>query len=221
MVAWEKAKGKQLSGNNNNSRKEIKRLTLGNGETRIRLVGDVMPRYCYWVVTKEGKKMPVECLQFDRATESFNNNAEDPFKELDADIYAEKPQFAYVCNVIDRADGQVKLFDLRSTIYSQIVDYATNPDYGSPADDGNGYDLTIKKEKTGPLPQNVKYTIIPARNNSPLKAEEKELELFELDKIFKRQTYDEQKQWLLENTHLFAGDAGDEFKSAEGVDDLA
>ena len=33
---------------------------------------------------------------------------------------------------------------------------------------GNGYDITIKKEKTGPLPQNVKYSIIPARGNSPL-----------------------------------------------------
>jgi hypothetical protein len=220
MVAWDQAKGKQNSGNGNN-RKEIKRLTLANGDTRIRLVGDVMPRYCYWIVTKEGKKMPVECLQFDRATETFNNSAEDPFKEIEADVYAEKPQFAYVCNVIDRADGQIKLFDLRSTIYSQIVDYARNEDYGSPADTETGYDLTIKKEKTGPLPQNVKYTIIPARASKALTAEEQETELFELDKIFKRQTYEEQKQWLLDNTHLFAGAAGDEFKPAEEVDDLA
>lgn len=219
MVAWDKAKGKQSSGNQ--QKRDIERVTLGMGDTKVRLIGDVMPRYCYWVVTKDGKKMPLECLQFDRATESFNSSVKDPFKEIDPDVYSDKPQFAYVCNVIDRADGKIKLLDLRSTIYSQIVDYATNPDYGSPADADNGYDLTIKKEKTGPLPQNVKYTVIPARSNSSLKPTEREAELFDLEKIFKRQTYDEQKQWLIENTSLFAGDVSDEFKASEGVDDLA
>ena len=171
MVAWDKAKGKQSSGNQ--QRREIERLTMSIGDTKVRLVGDVMPRYCYWVVTTEGKKMPVECLQFSRETESFDNSAQDPFKEIDESIFSDKPQFSYVCNVIDRADGKIKLFDLRSTIYSQIVDYATNPDYGNPAGDSDGYDITIKKEKTGPLPQNVKYSCLPARNNSPLTEEEK------------------------------------------------
>lgn len=219
MVAWEKAKGKQTSGNQ--QKRDIERVSLGLGDTKIRLIGDVMPRYCYWVVTKDGKKMPVECLQFDRDTETFNASIRDPFKEMDTDVYAEKPQFAYVCNVIDRKDNKVKLLDLRSTIYAQIVDYATNPEYGSPADSETGYDLTLKKEKTGPLPQNVKYTVIPARSSKALSPEEREMELFDLSKIFKRQTYDEQKQWLLENTTLFAGDVSDEFKPAEDVDDLA
>ena len=219
MVAWDKAKGKQSTGSG--QKRDIERVTLGLGDTKVRLVGDVLPRYCYWVVTKEGKKMPVECLQFDRETESFNNSAKDPFKEIDPDVYSDKPQFAYVCNVIHRQDSKVKLLDLRSSIYSQVVDYATNADYGNPADPSNGYDLVIKKEKTGPLPQNVKYTIIPARSNSPLTDEEKELELFDLTKIYKRQTYDEQKEWLIQNTTLFAGDVTDEFRPNEGVDDLA
>jgi hypothetical protein len=218
MVAWDKAKGKQTSGNQ--SKREIERVTLGHGDTKVRLVGDVMPRYCYWVVTKDGKKMPVECLQFDREGESFNATVKDPFKEIDPDVYSEKPQFAYVCNVIDRKDNKIKLLDLRSTIYAQIVDYATNPEYGSPADASTGYDITIKKEKTGPLPQNVKYTVIPARSSKALTEEETALEQYDLSKIFKRQTYDEQKQWLLENTMLFAGDASNEFKP-ESVDDLA
>lgn len=219
MVAWDKAKGKQSTGSG--QKRDIERVSLGLGDTKVRLVGDVLPRYCYWVVTKEGKKMPVECLQFDRETESFNNSAKDPFKEIDPDVYSDKPQFAYVCNVIHRQDNKVKLLDLRSTIYSQVVDYATNADYGNPADPSSGYDLVIKKEKTGPLPQNVKYTIIPARSNSPLTEEEREMELFDLTKIYKRQTYDEQKEWLIQNTTLFAGDVTDEFRPNEGVDDLA
>lgn len=219
MVSWDKAKGKQQ--NTNRERREILRVALPNGDTKVRLVGDVLPRYCYWVVTKEGKKHPVDCLQFDRSNETFSASRPDPFTEIDPDVYKDKPQFAYVCNVIDRKDGQIKLLDLRSTIYSQIVEYAKNPEYGSPADPVNGYDITIKKEKTGPLPQNVKYTIIPARNSSALSEEDKALELYELDKIFKQQTYEEQKDWLLQHTHLFAGDAGDEFKPVEDVDDIA
>jgi len=219
MVAWDKAKGKQSSGSN--QRKEIERLSLSIGDTKVRLIGDVMPRYCYWVVTTEGKKMPVECLSFSRETESFDNNAQDPFKEIDTAIYSDKPQFSYVCNVIDRTDGKIKLFDLRATIYSQIVDYASNPEYGNPADAAKGYDLTVKKEKTGPLPQNVKYTVVPARSNIALTEDEQNLELFELDRIYKRQTYDEQKEWLLQNTAFFSAEAGDEFKAVEDVEDLA
>jgi hypothetical protein len=219
MVAWDKARGKQSSGSS--QRKEIERLSLSIGDTKVRLIGDVMPRYCYWVVTTEGKKMPVECLSFSRETESFDNNAQDPFKEIDTAIYSDKPQFSYVCNVIDRTDGKIKLFDLRATIYSQIVDYASNPEYGNPADAAKGYDLTVKKEKTGPLPQNVKYTVVPARSNIALTEDEQNLELFELDRIYKRQTYDEQKEWLLQNTAFFSAEAGDEFKAVEDVEDLA
>jgi len=218
MVSWDKAKGN--AGGGSGQRREIERLTLPIGDTKIRLIGEVLPRYVYWVVTSEGKKMPVECLQFDRQTEGFNNNAKDPMKEVDEDIYSDKPQFAYVCNVIDRKDNKIKIFDLRSTIYKQIVDYATNPDYGNPADDDAGYDITIKKEKTGPLPQNVKYSVIPARSNSALSDAEKSADLFELDKIYKRQSYEEQKEWLLQNTAYFAGEASDEFRPDEEVEDL-
>lgn len=217
MVSWDKAKGN--TGSNSSARKEIERINIGIGDTKLRLTGEVLPRYVYWVVTTEGKKMPVECLRFDRQKESFNDSIKDPMKEIDEEIYSEKPQFAYVCNVIDRSDGKVKIFDLRSTIYKQIVDYATNPDYGNPADDDTGYDITIKKEKTGPLPQNVKYSVIPARNNSSLTEVEKKTELFELDKIYKRQTYEEQKEWLLKNTSYFSGESSDEFKP-EKVEDL-
>ena len=79
-----------------------------------------MPRYCYWVVTTEEEDAS-RVFQFGREAESFDNSADDSFKEIDEAIYSDKPQFSYVCNVIDRSDGKIKLFDLRSTIYSQIV----------------------------------------------------------------------------------------------------
>ena len=85
------------------------------------------------------------CLKFFKRDRIFDNNAQDPFKEIDSSIFSDKPQFSRVCNVIDRTDIKIKLFDLRATIYSQIVDYASNPEYGNPADAEKGYDLTVKK----------------------------------------------------------------------------
>ena len=45
MVAWDKAKGKQGGGSGDGDRREIVRLKLENGDTKVRLVGDVLPRY--------------------------------------------------------------------------------------------------------------------------------------------------------------------------------
>ena len=60
MVSWDQAKTTTRA-----DKKVIERLTLAS-EVKVRFVGEVLPRYVYWVITKEGKKMPVECLQFDR-----------------------------------------------------------------------------------------------------------------------------------------------------------
>ena len=38
---------------------------------------------------------------------------------------------------------------------------------------------------------------------------------FELDRIYKRQNYDEQKEWLLQNALVALHDAGDEFKAVD------
>ena len=217
MVAWDKAKAPSQGGG---ERREIQRLTLPIGETKVRLVGEVMPRYVYWITTTEGKRMPLECLRFVREEEKFVDTNEDPFKEVGADVFSDKPQFAYICNIIDRNDGQIKIFDLKSTIYRQIVDFASNPEYGNPAHPETGYDITIKKEKTGPLPQNVKYTCLPARASTALTEEEQKAELFDLGRIYKRQTYEEQKKWMLENTALFASTTGDDFVPTETAEDL-
>ena len=194
MVTWDQAKAPSQG---IGERREIQRLQLPIGDTKIRLVGELMPRYVYWITTTEGKRMPVECLSFSRET-----------------------QFAYICNIIDRRDGQIKIFDLKSTIYRQIVDFAGNPEYGNPAHPDTGYDITVKKEKTGPLPQNVKYTCLPARASTALTEEEKKAELFELNRIYKRQTYEEQKKWMLDNTALFASTTTDEFVPQENAEDL-
>lgn len=213
---WTSLKKPQAQG----SGRDIQRLRIDKAETRVRFVGDVLPRYVYWVNTTDGRRMPLECLSFDRETEQFTSRNRDPFKELDEAVYDDKPTFSYVCNVIDRTDGQIKLLDLKTTIYKQVIDYATSIEYGNPSDPDEGYDITIKREKTGPLPQNVKYTVMPSRNSVPLTDAEKAMELYNLDTIFKRSSYEEQKEWLLKNTNYFAEDVALDLNSTETMQDI-
>ena len=195
----------QQAGNQSGQNRTIERIRLGEGDNKIRLIGAVMPRYVYWVINNDGKRVPIECLSFNRDNETFSETPGiDPVKEIDPSIYSDKPVFSYVCNAIDRKDNQIKLFDLKPTIYRQILDYAMNPEYGNPSDDDNGYDITIKREKTGPQVMNVKYTCIPSRRTVPLEEAEKAQELYDLERLFKRQSYDEQKEFLLRNTSYFS-----------------
>ena len=47
------------------------------GDNKVRLVGDILPRYVYWLKGENGKNLPFECLSFDRNTESFTNIEKD------------------------------------------------------------------------------------------------------------------------------------------------
>lgn len=122
---WSELKKPPVGGGS--SKKEIVRVKLDKESTKIRLVGNVLPRWIRWVTTKEGKKHPLEVISFNRETEEFTT-ARDPFNELSEDVYNEKPQFAYVVNCFDRADGKLKLLDLKLTVFRQLIDLAKDPD---------------------------------------------------------------------------------------------
>ena len=199
---------------------------------KVRLIGDVLTRYVYWISTNNGgKRLPIECLRFDRKTQMFVDTNKDPVTEIDSALYdSSKPSFAYVAQCIDRADNKLKLFDLKQTIFNSIVDYAKNPEYGNPADPEKGYDITILKQRTGPATINVGYTVTPSRAVVPLTKEEKEMELFDLNQIMKRPSADEVYAWLVKNTSLvqvegdtgeFGGPTPDEFQEKEKHQDLA
>ena len=51
--------------------------TYIEGDNKIRMVGDVLPRYVYWLTTADGKRVPMECLGFDRDKEQFTNIEKD------------------------------------------------------------------------------------------------------------------------------------------------
>ena len=55
--------------------KGVESLTYKDGENVIRILGDVLPRYVYWIKGKNNKDIPLECLSFDREQEKFELGA--------------------------------------------------------------------------------------------------------------------------------------------------
>ena len=47
------------------------------GDNKVRMVGDILPRYVYWLKGDNNKNIPMECLAFDRQEETFNNKEVD------------------------------------------------------------------------------------------------------------------------------------------------
>lgn len=94
-----------------------------------------------------------------------------PFREQDPAKQKLKVSTVFYCRVIDRKDGELKLWEMGWSIYQQYLAMSRDTDYAF--DDFPGYDLKIEKIKTGPEKQNVKYNVLPAPV-SPLSQEEME-----------------------------------------------
>lgn len=174
-------------------------------ENKVRLVGDVLPRYVYWVKGANGKDIPMECLQYDRETETFTSTDMDYVKQYFPDL---KCGWAYAMQCIDLKDGRVKVFNLKKKLWEQIMN--TAEDLGDPTDPETGWDVIFKKVKTGPSNFNVEYQLQPLKcKKRPLTPEERELvlNLKSMDEIIPRATPDAQKTLL---DKITAGSKSDE-----------
>jgi hypothetical protein len=81
--------------------------------------------------------------------------------------YQGKRNFKWLCYVLDRQDGKVKPFFMPHTIYKQIEALQVNEDYAF-EDVPMPYDLTVHAAGAGT--KEVKYTLMPARKNTPVTA---------------------------------------------------
>ena len=56
-----------------------------DGDNKVRIVGDILARYVYWIKGENDKNIPLECLSFDRDQEAFTNKEkeikENPIKD--------------------------------------------------------------------------------------------------------------------------------------------
>ena len=125
-----------------------------DGENVVRLIGGILPRYVYWLKGTNNKDIPVECLAFNRDKEKFDNLEKDHVPEFFPD---KRCSWAYSINCIDPKDGKVKILNLKKKLFEQILTAAE--DLGDPTDFDTGWDVVFKRQKTGPLPFNVEYTL--------------------------------------------------------------
>jgi hypothetical protein len=176
-----------------------------DGDNTVRLVGDVLARYVYWLEGKNGKNIPFECLSFDRNEERFNNKEKDWVREYYPDL---KCGWSYAMQCID--GGEVKVINLKKKLFEAILTAAE--DLGDPTDPESGWDVKFKRVKTGPLPYNVEYQLQVLKCKArPL--DEAELAVLEglksMDDVMPRPTPDAQKA-LLDEIREEGGEEVDE-----------
>ena len=172
----------------------IDTFSFRDGDNKMRLVGDVLARYVYWIEGENGKNIPLECLSFDRNAERFTNIEKDWVREYYPDL---KCGWSYAMQCIDPADSKVKVVNLKKKLWEQII--TASEDLGDPTDVTTGWDVCFKRVKTGTLPYNVEYQLQVLKcKPRPLEAAEvAAIEgLKSMDEVMARPTPDAQKELL-------------------------
>lgn len=191
-----------------------------DGENTVRLFGDILPRYVYWVKGNNGKQIPMECLAFNRLKEKFDNLETDWVQQYFPEL---KCSWAYSINCIDPKDGKAKVLNLKKKLFGQIQTAAE--DLGDPTDPDTGWDVVFKKVKTGSNPFDVEYTLSVLRcKRRALSDAEKTVVSNEpsIDEKIPRPTAEEQKAFL---DKLTKGQEEDDVETTaaekEAVNDLS
>lgn len=168
-----------------------------DGLQKVRIFGDIMPRYLFWVPNPKGKpsELPVEALQFQRETESWDNSKADPVKELYPDL---KPKWSYAALCMTE-NGEIKVLPFKRTLWNQIKDTAET--LGDPTDPKNGWWIVFRKKKTGPNPMNVEYALDALKSSKEVGSlSEEQLAKIEehdtIDAVYPRPTEDQVRQNL-------------------------
>ena len=184
-LTFNKLKGEAQKG-------KIESYTYVEGDNVVRMVGDVCARYVYWLKGENDKNVPFECLSFDREKEAFTNIEKDWVREYYPD---QKCTWSYAIQCIH--GGKIKVLNLKKKLLEQIL--LTAEDLGDPADPETGWDVYLKRVKTGPMAYNVEYQLQPLKCK-PRALNEKEQELIadlkSMDEVLARPTPDAQKELL-------------------------
>lgn len=133
--------------------KDVGFYTYKDGENVLRLVGDILPRYAYWIKDSEGHNHQIECLSFDREEERFTNREKDWVTHY---FPEQKCSWSYLIQAVTE-EGKLVLVPLKKKLYEQIKVAAE--DLGDPTDLETGWNVVFKKVKTGSSNFNVEYTL--------------------------------------------------------------
>ncbi len=124
-----------------------------NSKSRVRIMGNPVQYYVHWLDLPDGKKKKINCPVSDLALVK---------KLTDAGF---KKQARWMIKVLDRTDGQFKILEIGSQIYSAVKNLVQDSDWGPIT----GYDVSIDRGSPGSQPL---YRVTP-RPKSALEAEYK------------------------------------------------
>ena len=188
-----------------------------DGDNIVRIVGDILPRYVYWIKGENNKNIPMECLSFNRDTETFDNKEKDWVRTYYPEM---KCGWSYAIQCIDPADKQVKVLNLKKKLLEQIMLAAE--DLGDPTDPETGWDIHFKRVKTGPMAFNVEYQLQVLRCKTRTLDEEEQAacaELKSMDDVLPRPSTEAQKE-LLDRLRSLGSETpkevAEEFKNGNG-----
>jgi hypothetical protein len=216
--------------NGSAKKSDITYMKLAEGDNTFRILPkSLLPSYTYWVKGASGKELPFESLQFDRATERFDNTRSCPVRDLGLkdpkDNKDLKCSWSYKCLVINKATGRVEVLQLKKGIIEEIKSVAGQLQV-DPTSLETGIWFTVTRKKTGPSAFNVEYSVKQLMcKSTPL--EPNFVELAEaaksIDEMFPVETYDAQMARL--RKHLTASNtqedaAQDDSNSQEAIDEL-
>jgi hypothetical protein len=199
----------------------LEQFSYKNGENCVRIFGDLLPRYIYWVKGENDKNIPMECLSFDRNKEAFVNIEKDWVRDFYPDL---KCGWSYSVQCIDPSDGKTKVFNLKKKLMDQILVAAE--DLGDPTDVESGWDIHFKRTKTGPNVYNVEYTLQTLKCQKgirPLTEDERTAVAAStnIDELLPRPTPDAQKELLERIASAGAGADANTDASIEDEFDIA
>lgn len=131
-----------------------------NKSYKMRVVSDnPMMYHCHWVSSHDGRNVKVNCtLTKDCPVVDSNTKTR---------CGGTSSQTRYYIKVLDRSDGQIKVLDIGTQIFKQIVDLHLDEEWGH----SKHYDISIKKGAKG---DNPLYSVIPGVKK-PLTDDEAEL----------------------------------------------
>jgi len=105
-----------------------------------------------------------------------------------------KPNMRIFCNVLNRLDGNaLKILPTGNMVFKQILSYLGDTEWGDLTDPEKGRDIVIEKTRTGSDVMDIEYSVRPKPNSSPVGVDYSTLELFDLEEIPDRLSYEEQK----------------------------
>ncbi|AGY46836.1 hypothetical protein Blastoid_37 [Bacillus phage Blastoid] len=230
--------------NNGGSRKDLPPfMDIKLGDNKLRILDAVPHTYQEWYAVKGngGKGCGIPAFKegdlLDQANKDFmqkifkkaddaglteaNGKKKERSEFLKTNGYQKQPfgrkKDKAIIHVLDRSDGKIKLLDRTNGIFKQIQKLALNPEYGDP----RNYDITITKVDKGGKNdfQDIEYSVVAARSNTPLTEAEKAA--YDAEKVdlveLKTPNYTPEQALLIANGKTFAEVLGNGSESSQDV----